>query len=363
MRILTALLTISLLLIFTGCSDQPTSPKLPDTAGSDTDGVPPEVQTLLSQYAPTENEARAAADNADWDESLIHQIACCDIYSVTILWGYLFNYTPPVDDTTDWSGNLTTSSNGFVRIVYEIDFEDGQDYITPSPTPGTVGWVSFTSQDFDGIHLLVYLPRGPLFHKFTAIPYITIETDLYMFRFNSIQLANLDYFHQVDDRNGVAIHSRRLWSNACPGGFLDGTWIKEGGLGTGQGRLEGVWRDHNGAPLGYMFGTFWVDSANVDNNCYHYGRWEGWVTGLILTVIIAEMEGYWFYDDMRMCPMCGEGHGVFYGTFENRMGDNRTGKIFAEFGDYSLPPDDTEMPYIGIWQYDCPWVTPNETDP
>jgi hypothetical protein len=69
------------------------------------------------------------------------------------------------------------------------------------------------------------------------------------------------------------------------------------------------------------------------------------------------MEGYWFYDDMRMCPMCGEGHGVFYGTFEDQMGSNRAGTIFGEFGDYSLPPDDIEMPYRGFWQYNCPVVS------
>lgn len=358
MRILTALLIFSLLIILTGCNNQSTAPVVENTANFGEYEIPADLQALLTQVVPSEDKIVAEATNMVWDEALSYQVNNCDIYSVTMLWGDLFNYSgATLNDTTDWSGTLTASSNGFVRRVYEIDFEDGQDYIVPYSTPNTLGWVSFTSVDFDGIHCLVYLPRGPVMTAITAIPFITIQTEHYTFRFNSVELARLDYFYQVDNQNAVLIHSRRLWTNTCPGGYLDGTWIKEGGLGNSYGRFEGNWRDHNGELIGLMYGSFWADSLSYDANYYHYGRWSGWVTHPVLAVILVEMEGYWFFDDPRMCPMCGEGHGVFYGTFQDQMGSDRTGKIFGEFGDYSLPPNDVEMPYNGIWQYDCPIVS------
>ncbi|UCD94775.1 MAG: hypothetical protein JSU69_01610, partial [Candidatus Zixiibacteriota bacterium] len=176
--------------------------------------------------------------------------------------------------------------------------------------------------------------------KFETIP-ITLQ-----FRFH--QLVKLDAFYQIPGVGGVAVHARRIWQNACPGGLIEGRWLKDGSWVT-SGRFDGWWMDHTGNRIGYLNGTYWKD-----NNA-RIGELRGEVSGLITDEVIAELKGFWYYDDYRLCPMCGAGHGVFYGTFVY-LSDNKRGRFIGEFGDYSFPPNDIEMPMHGIWYFECPWT-------
>ena len=125
---------------------------------------------------------------------------------------------------------------------------------------------------------------------------------------------------------------------------MTGTWKKDSNIAD-AGYFSGFWLDHEDNPVGPYAGHFWRDSANV-------GRFEGWVSGGLTAQVIIQFSGEWIYDDPRMCPMCGEGHGQYEGEYRylSRAGG---GKLHGVFGDYSLPPDDIEMPMKGSWRDSC----------
>ena len=79
---------------------------------------------------------------------------------------------------------------------------------------------------------------------------------------------------------------------------------------------------------------------------------EGSVSGLHTDQVIAELKGTWGYDDPRMCPMCGMGHGFFHGKFE-MLHNGAVGVFGGEFGNWALPPDDLVMPFKGVWKLNC----------
>ena len=81
--------------------------------------------------------------------------------------------------------------------------------------------------------------------------------------------------------------------------------------------------------LSSMNGRFWT---NED------GRrvLEGSVSAYHTDEVMFHLRGSWLYDDMRMCPMCGVGHGVFHGKIF-RTNDRAIGEFHGEFGDWSLP--------------------------
>jgi len=108
-----------------------------------------------------------------------------------------------------------------------------------------------------------------------------------------------------------------------------------------QGEFQGEWKDHRGHVIGELVGRFWTDSSYV-------GRMSATVTSLSGETMLLELDGQWRYDDPRMCPMCGAGHGILEGeTRGNRKG--RLGKFHGEFGDWSAIPEDQVMPFWGNW--------------
>ena len=94
---------------------------------------------------------------------------------------------------------------------------------------------------------------------------------------------------------------------------------------------------------GYASGVFWntnsyPDPMTGDVSTFHTGA------------LPAELEGKWYYDDMRLCPMCGQGHGQFRAFFK-RPNWPGWGQIIGEFGDWSIPPADSLMPVTGTWYW------------
>jgi hypothetical protein len=106
-------------------------------------------------------------------------------------------------------------------------------------------------------------------------------------------------------------------------------------------------RNHD--TTGYFNGEFWINDDGTR-------EFSGHVSGYYTDQVIAEFNGRWFYDDFRMCPMCGAGHGGFLGRFEMVDGQGR-GRIRGVFGDYTDPPEKLALPLKGIWQTSCGFIT------
>ncbi len=333
-----------ILLLAAGCSDQSTSPNLPENPTPTAQEMPASVKELLTQYALPDDEAIWYETLSGLDSIPYELIGGCDVYAVTFLWGHLFNDSPPTEDTTDWSGTLSAFGESVVHVRHMIDFEPGQDSVLLHDNPTFAAWISYTTGDFDGLSFLVFFNPNVANAVYPALEF---ETPQIYLSFSIYQLVRLAAFYQVDNINGVAVHSRRLWQNSCPGGIIEGRWLKDSSF-SGSGSFHGYWMNHLGIPVGYLNGIYWTNDDFTR-------QFSGSVSGLVTDQVIAELEGTWFYDDPRMCPMCGEGHGQFQGTFVYLHND-RTGSVEGEFGDYSLPPDDLDMPFIGIWKMDCPWA-------
>lgn len=341
------------LVLALGCGKQATTPEEPD----DSDGFFTAVE-LPDGYFPDDNFPGvpeqilekyqfpgAGADDLDWvlPTSIPPDMddSAYDVYSVTMLWGS-FSDGNSNGDPIDWSGSAWLNAEGQIDVKYLIDFEPGEDSLIPVNATWHAVWLSQTHNDFDGISFFIFLRNDV---DYITPPVLTFETEAITLQFDFGQLSHLDGFYPVGDHSGVAIHSRRLWHEDCPHGFLSGNWIK-GDFGLGEGVLQGFWYDGGNIPIGHLNGAFWQDGNAT-------GKFHGWVTGLETDEVIAELHGVWHYDDQRLCPMCGEGHGQFYGMFQNVSNDRR-GWVRGQFGDYSIPPDDAVMPFEGHWRDFCP---------
>ena len=201
--------------------------------------------------------------------------------------------------------------------------------------------------DFDGISFLVFLKRGVVY---ITPPILTFETAPITLHFDFSELVKLNALYQLEHGNALAVHARKIWPPRCPGGFIEGRWIREDNTGS-HGRFEGVWMNYKGEPEGYLNGAFWTNND---------GRreFDGWVSGYYTDHIIAELKGTWWYGDPSLCVTCGQGHGWFHGHFVYANGTNRGGKVAGEFGHFLTPTvDQAALPLRGIWHELCPWET------
>lgn len=345
MKSLIFFLSAFLILAFWGCSDRATTPGPTDDLTLIQQEIPPDVQKMVDEYIG-KDVSLTSDEYLDYlDPPPDDMVSNCDIYSVTFLWGNLFNAGTPSADTTDWTGTLWMNAEGIIHVRHEIDFEPGQDSVLPHNAPVFAAWISKTCQDIDGLSFLVFIRRDV---DYFVPPVLTFETEPFTVEFDFYQLIMLDAFYQVDDQNGVVVHARKIWHNHCPGGIIEGVWEKEA-FGSGQGTFHGMWKDRLGQPFGYMNGFFWT---NEDGQ----GVFQGEVSGIVTDQVIAMLHGIWYYDDPRLCPMCGEGHGIFRGhfIFLDRPGN---GVLKGEFGDVSLPPDQLDLPLTGIWEVNCPFAS------
>ena len=346
MRILTCIILSCLLLLFPGCSEKATSPDLQPAGAPSPQPIPGELQKILESYLPAGPDIGSFQSGADGGNP--SDAACeYDIYAVTILWGALLVTTPAAINPTDWSGSLYINAVGTIDVRQAIDFEPGEDSLVPVETPAKVGWISQTAADFDGISVLLYVKRGIYYF---AAPTLTFETPPLTVSIGIYQLDQFAAYYPVDNGNGVAILARRIWPNDCPGGTIKGRWVKSENSGR-EGQFDGIWFDQMGEPMAVMIGTYWTTDDGV-------GHISGWLTGVITDQIIAWLDGTWWYDDYRLCPTCGEGHGQFRGIYKDADGNGGGGAFRGEFGDFSLPFDQKELPLLGMWHRFCPYAYP-----
>lgn len=347
MKRLVFYLALSLLILSSGCSREDTSPASPESPDYSSAEVPQDIIDLMrNPPVLLENDT----DPLEWLSQDLTTIRAhfptgydtagnYAVYQLTLLWGDVFG--PPPSVVTDWSGQLQMHAIGAVNVAYEIDFEDGQDYIQPVSTPAEAAWVSQTQADFDGISFLIYYDMDT---TYAEAPTITLDMPLFDLTLTVEELEQYAAFYPIDESRGIAIHSRRVWNTDCPKGLITGSWNKDENTGN-SGQIEGFWNDQYGNPLGYLSGQFWTNNDGTR-------EYSGSVSGLVTDQVIAEFEGTWQYDDYAMCPLCGERFGSFEGTFHN-LEENYTGKMKGRFGDIDTPENPIKMPMVGYWRVDC----------
>lgn len=309
--------------------------------------MPEDVQKLIDDLTPTDDGLISFDETASQFPSEF-QSDGYDIYAVTLLWGNLLNIMPPVTaDTLDWSGRLAVNGQGAVNVRCLIDFEPGQDSLLQPNDPSIVTpyavWISYTASDLDGLCFFVFVRRDV---TTDVAPTLDLKTASFSMRWGFDQLDKFAAYYPVANNAGMAILARRIWTNACPGGYLEGKWIKEDNAGN-NGRMEGLWLDHAGDPIGILTGNFWT----TDNG----GRvFRGWVSGLVTDQIIAEFKGTWVYTDPALCLTCGSNQGMFRGEFVylDREG---SGKFKGVFGIDQVSVDMLSLPFVGTWRMNCPY--------
>ncbi len=337
-----------LLVALIGCGEKVSNPNPADNRTPTTAEIPDVAKDMLDNYLNENDEAAAYAWWSNLDSNAV-DIAChSEAFAITFLWGDLFGTGSSATVITDWSGTLNINAVGSIRVRHIIDFEDGQDSVLITDVPTVSAWVSATNMDLDGLSFIVTARTDV---QYFMAPVLTFETAPITLHFNLFDLIQLDTFYMADNRNGVAVHSRRIWQNSCPGGTITGQWIKYDNTGD-TGFIYGYWLNYNGDTLGIMSGTFGGPATNDTP----WRQFRGSVSGLYLDVVLFEFNGFWYYDDARECAVCGQGHGRFWGKFIDLM-NSRRGLIAGQFGDYSLPPNDVILPLTGYWQYHCPWAT------
>ena len=349
MRITILLTVLCLLLAAAGCSERATSPDPVSTSQitPEVSEVPDNVMELLEANTAAEfNLApRDESVTPNWPSCDIPEN--CDIYSITFLWGQFYGMPTTDIAPTDWSGHLSINGAGVVHPRLTIDFEPETDSLIPTNVESMAAWASHTYMDFDGINFLVFVDRDATSMVAPTLDFATGPIEL---SFDFDLLKRFAAFYMLPGGKALAVHSRKIWPDRCPGGFLEGKWIRDDNTGS-HGRLEGLWIDYKGEPLGYMHGEFWTNNDGSR-------EFSGWVTGYILDYIVAEFKGRWWYDDPRLCPAywCGTGHGWFRGHFAYADGSNRGGMLAGEIGHMNALADDVaSLPYHGIWRDFCPW--------
>jgi hypothetical protein len=131
----------------------------------------------------------------------------------------------------------------------------------------------------------------------------------------------------------------------CAAGTFSGTWIKEVIPGD-SGRIEGDWFDSEGELAGTMAGTFWT-TPNGNR------RFEMSISHPVMTVVLAEAHGTWYYDDPSLCPTCGEGRGVLQGKIIWSDPEGQEGHLYGTFGEIGISFDVPELDLNGVWKIRC----------
>ncbi len=331
-------LSMVILVTLNGCS-RDTTVNLPD---NDTAPMPAETQRLLIKYAvPVEIPT---GDNELVQQRIVPQsppYQNYDVYAVTFLWGSLVNTTPATDVPIDWSGTLSINGVATIDITHSIHFEPNQDSLIATNNPAVAVWVSQTSGDFDGFNCLIYVDKSI---TYITAPLLTFATAPITKTFYFEQLVELDAFYPVSNTAALGIHARKIYSTTCATGAITGQWVRDDISGQ-SGSFQAAWIGSDGEPFGILGGTFWTETNSLR-------LMEGWVSLGATAMVVYHVYGTWYYDDPRMCPTCGSGHGVFTGFYLD-SNNQLLGFVKGEFGNFALDPANNNLPLTGFWREFC----------
>lgn len=331
-------LTLALLIGISSCSDSPTEP------AESQDRIPHDVMEIARDhsfpFAPVESGiSKFTPSSAIYDPPFENY----DLYSVTLLWGELFNdlYNTPTPPSTslDWSGQVSVNGVVVIDVVYEIDFEPGEDSVLTDDTPSQTAWVS-QAGDLDGISMLVYYDRDV---EYFVAPTFSIGTEQIDLKFNFGELQSHASLHHVSNTQAMVVVAKRIWSADCASGSIIGEWVRDD-IGGQTGTFNGIWYKGVDVPAGYFSGEFEKTNSGV-------GVFTGSVSGYVTDQVIYEFKGTWIYDDPSLCPLCGTGHGRYWGVYSDLNG-NIVGVLKGEFG-YATTVEDNHLPLQGVWREFC----------
>ena len=340
-KILSAI-CLSLIFALLGCSND-SSTNTPDNGG---DKMPASTQELLSKYA-------VPIQIPTIDDELVQQNTTpatppydnYDVYAVTLLWGSIANTTPGGGPLTDWSGSASINGVATFDVTHTIQFEPGQDSLIATNVPSMAVWASQVANDYDGINMLIYLDKDIVY---ITAPMLTITTPAITKTFNFSELENLDAFYLVSNTGALAIHARRVYSSSCATGAITGEWIRAD-VGGQSGTFQTTWWGSNGAAFGQFAGNFWSENDGLR-------VFEGWVSLGLTAQVVYHVYGTWYYDDPRMCPICGSSRGAYVGFYTD-MNNKLVGFVKGQFGNLGLDPAQNNLPLNGYWRDFC-----NNTD-
>ncbi|SYZ73289.1 exported hypothetical protein [Candidatus Zixiibacteriota bacterium] len=335
---------IFLALIAAGCGRESTSPQSSGTKTPPQSNLPEQARSLLQQYSLSDS----ALFDREYPLSAIVPPSIFDtsydVYSATFLWGRIISVNNSADiPVTNWSGSLSINAIGNITPVAALDFEKGRDSLISQTDPILINWISSTSTDYDGISALVFVKRDIAYF---APVYLALTTTPFSIQYDFSQLQKLAAYYRVDENNGMAVYARKIWPHRCPEGFIIGNWIKSDMSGD-SGLFSGQWLDDQGNLAGIYSGVF----RSIDGGKKVL---DGWISGPILTVITGRIFGTWYYDDPRMCPLCGTGMGKFKGLFKY-MNQEGVGAFDGDIVEDSL--GSLKMQMKGNWHLFCPFTT------
>ncbi len=329
-----AILAVALLL--NACGDSSTQAVDPDNE------IPADVMQIAQKhsmpFAPVEGGiSKFIPSNTIYDPPYTNYA----LYAVTLLWGDLTNSsTLPV--LYDWSGNVSINGVSTIDVVYEIDFEPGEDSVLAVNASSMAAWVS-QAGDLDGLSFLIYLDSDI---TYITAPWLSVNTEQIDLELQFWELDDFARIYHVNNMQALVVVARRIWTNECPAGTMLGEWIRDDISGQ-SGNMSGVWYESNNDPAGLYVGTFEMSNSGA-------GSFEGSVSGYVTDEVIYLFNGKWFFDDPRLCPLCGTGHGKFQGVFYD-MNSNVAGVMRGEFG-YAADVNDNHLPMQGTWRQFCPKV-------
>jgi hypothetical protein len=337
MKRLLILFNITLLMLILGCSQERTTPTqseaepqgsaIPNSWQNTLDSLDIREPLLYDQILDPTNSLPLLSDPD------------MDFYAVTFIWGRLPLAPPSDGPAIDWGGSIFADcAKG--EVLDAISFEPGQDSLVVPPEGDLFAWESITTSHFDGIAIIVG------FCNVCAIPCLdglSFLTEPITIELSTDQLAYLNAFYPVDEFNGVVVIARRIPRLDCPRGTFDGQWIRVDDWRTG--RFNGLLATGDGVPFGRMAGRFWPEGDN------YVWTFAGELSGIETDEVKAILRGVWYYDDPRMCPMCGEGHGMIKGLILSPKG-RPIGHLVGEFGDWCIECPDT-LPLRGHWAIRC----------
>jgi hypothetical protein len=333
-KIYVVLVAFAALVLF-ACSKQSTQPA--EQASLSPGDIPAEVQAKLDSYIVQDEDALASL--APGHPDLSDHFNDYDVYAVTYLWGSFF---PMGGSPIVWDGRSSANAEAAIRVVTNIDFEEGEAIHFDSTQPSVFGWTSSTLNDLDGVSFLLFVKRGVVY---VVPPVLAFETHPISFTIPIEALAHHASYHPVDHSSGVAVFARQIRNAPCPHGYLAGRWVFDENT-RASGHFRGDWlsRDHQVA--GALSGVF-----STDTEGHHLFR--GQVSDPAMEVFI-ELEGVWNLTPHlgnALCATCNN-MGYFVGRWKRTDGSGG-GKLAGNFGDPNLTSDTPELPFRGMWVEHC----------
>lgn len=319
-ELLLAFMPTILLLLAIGCSNKNVEPELLIDEPNLTDEFGGYSTASESPgFGDDQLLDEAYASDDEYDDPMLSDPAVTEftsdpqagLYHLRIVWGQL-RFDSTMTNPTDWSGSLSiTRGAEIIRRV--INFELGQDYITPRTERKLIEWVSQTTVHNDGIAIdLLVPPVKPVLDTtevevtdsagntviiieidttWPAVEPVTVSfsTGPYSTTFDLDELVSLDTIVFLEDSNAVAFHALKLDRFPCPRGFLAGRW---GFDDSSNGLFRGVWLNRAGLVVGYTRGHF---GKRENGDKVFFGKWvsrEGRFEGFI--------KGHWEFGDISL---------------------------------------------------------------